>query len=703
MKATTKYKWFFVLAVICGLTLSIACNDEEEIHEPQVPGVDVPFAAPATLSASSVGQQNASFSWLAVEGASSYRFEWSLKEDFTVRQADVVTTTSYALSGIEASATYYTRVQAVAVKQLYDSPFSPTCVINTSDLPALDMTASDITPVSMKLNWADGEQVNKLVLTPAPVEGSATVTALNTDGVILLHLAPETTYSIAAYLNDASRGSRSFATEELAAAILTASDIGADEAKFTWLPDDDYVSILSVYVTSAGINSAITYTVSPTGPLGFIAVGLAPETNYTAVLQFIDGTTTYDRGATTFTTTALAPPTILTASDITANSVKIAWTPSHAAYTVMSIATEEGAAATYTVDGVADAAGKVFSDLYAGTTYTATLQYAYSGTLYPVGSVTFATATGSGPSDMEWDFSDPIFAPAGLSAAYTYTDNETINGLTFISPAATPLSSEAHAPAGTPYTRRFKFNGTGSTTNRALKFEVEASATITVVGITGSNGNPRDLILHDGTTVIGTQTLIDPVSTYTYTYTHTGTLPKSLYLYSGNSGINLYYIKVQYGGSTPPAPENRDWDFSESAFAPAGLSAAYTYTDNETIEGLTFISPAATPLSSETHAPAGTSYTRRFKFNGTGSTTNRALKFEVEASATITVVGITGSNGNPRDLILHDGTTVIGTQTIIDPVDTYTYTYTHTGASPKFLYLYSANSGINIYHLKVTY
>ena len=71
---------------------------------------------------------------------------------------------------------------------------------------------------------------------------------------------------------------------------------------------------------------------------------------------------------------------------------------------------------------------------------------------------------------------------------------------------------------------------------------VKAAAKIIVYAASGSGGTARDLKLTkaDGTAVGSVS--VDPVTKCEYTVTEAGTF----YLFSGNSGINVYGIEIIY-------------------------------------------------------------------------------------------------------------------------------------------------------------
>jgi hypothetical protein len=146
----------------------------------------------------------------------------------------------------------------------------------------------------------------------------------------------------------------------------------------------------------------------------------------------------------------------------------------------------------------------------------------------------------TGGTDVFWNFSETP------GAAVTYSTETTINGLTIL-----PATSGSH-PATTSNNKsidgfsfgwRLQLNGTGSTTQRALKFSVTGPCTIKVYGMAGSGSAIRALALSDGTSE-QTQDFPGDVI-YRKDYTYNGSTA-TLYIYSKDSGINLYGVKVEY-------------------------------------------------------------------------------------------------------------------------------------------------------------
>lgn len=161
-----------------------------------------------------------------------------------------------------------------------------------------------------------------------------------------------------------------------------------------------------------------------------------------------------------------------------------------------------------------------------------------------------ASSTASTASATSWNFSD--FEQA------EYTSTTTINGLTIAASDGTNSSGNNNQNViidgsnktveGVSYTKRLKFGGAGNANYRHLKFNVGGSATINVVAAHASNsGDPRNLMISFGSfgndakpmgsVVAGAEPIV-------LTYEYTGTEASDIYIYSGNSGINIYAVTV---------------------------------------------------------------------------------------------------------------------------------------------------------------
>ncbi|MDR1416071.1 MAG: cadherin-like beta sandwich domain-containing protein [Prevotellaceae bacterium] len=150
---------------------------------------------------------------------------------------------------------------------------------------------------------------------------------------------------------------------------------------------------------------------------------------------------------------------------------------------------------------------------------------------------------GGGGEDKWWNFSDAAFQSA-LATTFT-ADGYSIDDLQII-PGGSEMRYNENGKEmdGYTFTHRLQLNGTGDKTKRTLKFDVAGACTITVYMVTGSGSTVRPLIVHDGTDEL-TRLNTEGSGICKGTYSYNGD-SGSIYLYSGDSGINLYGVKVEY-------------------------------------------------------------------------------------------------------------------------------------------------------------
>lgn len=167
------------------------------------------------------------------------------------------------------------------------------------------------------------------------------------------------------------------------------------------------------------------------------------------------------------------------------------------------------------------------------TYYTNTCQlWKFESTTAPSGSSTTTSTS------YDWNFSDSAFSGLG-----TISSNQTVNNLTLLATSAKTMSIKSGSASynGTSYSNYLALGGGGSTSYRALKFDVNGSCTITVTG-KSSGSSTRTLALCDSNgNQLGTISCTSSLASGTYNYTGSA---GTLYIYSTGSGINLYEVKI---------------------------------------------------------------------------------------------------------------------------------------------------------------
>ena len=126
---------------------------------------------------------------------------------------------------------------------------------------------------------------------------------------------------------------------------------------------------------------------------------------------------------------------------------------------------------------------------------------------------------------------------------------------------------------GIVFNARLKTNGSGSTSKRALKFNVSGPCTVTVYCASGnSTAADRPLVLADDNGLLVSDNCA-PVEAGTLVYDYTGTAG-TLYLYSGNRGINIYGVKISTTAGT-----------AGTVVAPSGIAVDKTSLGFDLSEG----------------------------------------------------------------------------------------------------------------------
>lgn len=178
--------------------------------------------------------------------------------------------------------------------------------------------------------------------------------------------------------------------------------------------------------------------------------------------------------------------------------------------------------------------------------------------LYTVTVTREAPSGGGGVTTKWWNFSDAAFQTAFEAVNGTLTESTTIAALTLIATSGKTmrLTSNSKSIDSYSFTHRLQLDGTGTTTERAVKFAVEGPSTISVYMITGSGSTVRPLVVHDGTAEL-TRLNTEGSDIAKYTYYYAGSAG-NIYLYSGDSGINLYgiYLETTSGGGGGDTPGN---------------------------------------------------------------------------------------------------------------------------------------------------
>lgn len=136
----------------------------------------------------------------------------------------------------------------------------------------------------------------------------------------------------------------------------------------------------------------------------------------------------------------------------------------------------------------------------------------------------------------------------------TYTTETVFGNVTLIASSRTAIDENSKTIDEIAFTKRLKLGGTGSTSSAALKFTTTEKSDITVYcASSSSTGTGRMLVLATADSIIN-DTNEAPLTAEKLVYSD---VPAgTYYLYSSNSGINIYGIKIAYETTgTPSEPD----------------------------------------------------------------------------------------------------------------------------------------------------
>lgn len=124
-----------------------------------------------------------------------------------------------------------------------------------------------------------------------------------------------------------------------------------------------------------------------------------------------------------------------------------------------------------------------------------------------------------------------------------------------------------------------------------------------------------------------------------------------------------------------------------------------TYSSDFTMNGFTFITGGANwVVDSSNKTCNGISYTRRAKSGGKGTTTKRAIAFDVKSAGTLIVHAMSGSSDNRNLTLNYNGQDLQSATTISGTVKELVFAIPSAG----HYVLYPSDNNVGIFYLKVT-
>ncbi len=158
----------------------------------------------------------------------------------------------------------------------------------------------------------------------------------------------------------------------------------------------------------------------------------------------------------------------------------------------------------------------------------------------------------------------------------------------------------------------------------------------------------------------------------------------------------VFCLSAILGGSSASVlAASTSWNFKNSSFKSLGTISSTVTVDDLT---LTATSSKTMTVKADSQTVDSTDYTYCLAMGGSGSTSYRNVKIPVSGAATLKVV-LKSSGSSSRSLVVADSN---GTQltTLTAGTTASLETYRYTG-SAGYLYLYSAESGINLYKIQI--
>lgn len=242
---------------------------------------------------------------------------------------------------------------------------------------------------------------------------------------------------------------------------------------------------------------------------------------------------------------------------------------------------------------------------------------------------------------------------------------------------------------GLSFTNRIKLNGSGKITERSIKIVAEGPGTATVYAITGSSSDlTRTLAFADatGNVIQKSDGLPNAITKVTFKIPSAGTY----YIYSANSGINIYGIEVKI---TLP----------KTVFINASdLTAGEIAEETKIGDGIYIIATSSKKVvidttSSKTYDKL--TFTQRIKLGGAGSVTERSVKIVADGAGTVTIYAITSSSSDlTRKAVFADttGKVIKESEGLPNAVTKVTFEIPEAGT----YYVYGS-AAINLYGIEV--
>ena len=266
--------------------------------------------------------------------------------------------------------------------------------------------------------------------------------------------------------------------------------------------------------------------------------------------------------------------------------------------------------------------------------------------------------------------------------------------------------SDAHAFTGFTSTNYIRTAGastiaSAATLKRVFKYHAPGKGQITVYGKGVNKDSARKVYVNNALSTTGASeaSMGDGSGSVYFEVTYDIAAESDIYIWDNTGEMMIHGIVAQIEVAKPATTEiTREWIFTKEA----GWGAqSVTAGSSKTVNELTAVGEINIDANSKTLD--GKSFSMRAKFKGTGSSEACCLKFDVVGPTVIDVWAMSGKNdATTRPLYYKFGSAeaVKFTDGDLGGASLQKVTAEYTGTAPTTVYIYSGNSGINVYGIK---
>ncbi len=385
-------EYFFVVDAVNGSgTSTSAAASTTTLH-------DAP-AAPSAPTFTNITSSSLTINWVNnttdADRESSLVVYYSTSTDnWTASSTLGAGETSLAVTGLDASTTYYAKVQAINESGSSESASASTTTLSAVPSAPMTLEFSSVASSSVHISWVDTSsgtsaatsfRISYGILSGDYSQGSTTVVSPTTSTTVTGLLANQVYYFVVTAVNNGGEATSTEASvitlREVSPAPTISSISNNSSSGFTvnWADNstsnrDNEQSFVVRYGTVEGdYSGGATTTVADTNSA--VISGLSPNTTYYLVVEAVNNGGTSTSTATSTVTLANTPgaPTFGSFSDVTCSAISLNWTNNTTSSTL-----EDNVIVYY---GLADDVYTASSTLDQGST-TTTISSLNPGTAY---------------------------------------------------------------------------------------------------------------------------------------------------------------------------------------------------------------------------------------------------------------------------------------------------------------------------------